>query len=207
MWSENRGLQFHWFVFLLFTLAACASSGDGSNAAVPAEVQMQPSTTLPTQVSRYRVPALNYLQKNADQLRLADPQAELMFVDENVDARNHKHVRFQQMLNGVPVWRHDMIVHLNDRDEGYDATSSLMTGLGKIDVRPQVSAHTARTTAARAKGEAWQAKESTLTVYMYDMRPRLAYEVTVTRGLERWFIFIDAHDGSVINDMTGMPSK
>lgn len=204
---DIKGLRIHWFFILPVTLAACASSGDGTNVVVPAAVQMQQPTTPTTQVSRYRVPALNYLQKNADQLRLADPQSELMFVDESVDARNHKHVRFQQVLNGVPVWRRDVIVHLNERDEGYDAASSLLTGLGKIDVMPQVSADAARATAARAKGDGWQSSGSTLTIYMYDMRPRLAYEVTVTRGLERWFVFVDAHDGSVISDMTGMPNQ
>lgn len=203
----NRNLSIHWLFILPFTLAACAGSGDDSSVAAPAVIQFQPSTTPVIQASRYRVPALNYLQNNASQFRLADPQAELKFVDESVDARNQKHVRFQQLLNGVPVWRRDVIVHLNDHDEGYDATTSLLTGLGHFNVTPQISADAARSTASRTKGDGWQAKESTLYVYMYDMRPRLAYEVAMTRGLERWFVFVDARDGSVINDMTGMHSK
>ncbi|TPW13033.1 MAG: hypothetical protein FD130_1648, partial [Halothiobacillaceae bacterium] len=45
-----------------------------------------------------------------------------------------------------------------------------------------------------------------LYIYIDQSRPLLAYQVTLTRGMERWFVFVDAHDGAVLNKITGTPT-
>jgi Zn-dependent metalloprotease len=190
--------------------SACASSGTSATApqspATNVAVASAAEKASVLDQSRYGAQALAYLEQNRGEYRISDPRAELRFKSETIDELNHKHVRFQQVYNGVPVWRREIIVHFNERDEVHTVSNGLMSGLGLIDVNPGVTAEAARNAATQAKGEGWQASDDALYVFMHDMRPWLAYEVTLTRGLERWFVFVNARDGQVIHQMTGSPS-
>lgn len=202
---------------LTFLIALAVSACAGSNTPAPANPVTPPGSLkiTPTapgiespliEQSTYGMRALTYLEQNHSEYQIADPRAELRYTGETVDELKRKRVRFQQVSNGVPVWRGEIIVHFNNRDEVHTVNNGLISGLGLIESTPRITTQAARDAAVQAKGEGWQASNSALYVFVHDMRPHLAYEVTLMRGLERWFTFIDARDGRVIKQMSGSPS-
>lgn len=156
--------------------------------------------------SRYGVRALMYLEKNRDRYGIVDARNELAFLREDIDTLGQKHVRFQQVQSGVPVWGHQLIVHFDQRDQAMRVTGSFLPGLGRIDVRPRISAEEAAVTAVSVKGTGWRATDNTLYIYSLASRPHLAWHVTLKRGLDRWFIFVNANDGAVLHQITGAPT-
>lgn len=153
--------------------------------------------------SRFGERARAYLEQRRAEYGILDVPDELAFTNETVDQLNHKHVRFQQVKNGVPVYGHELIVHFNQRDEAVSISGSFLAALGQLDVRPRITAEEAAATAMSLKGASWGVAKTQLWIYQYERRPRLAYQLTLTRGLERWFVFVDAQDGTVLHQVTG----
>lgn len=156
--------------------------------------------------SHFGARALSYLEQNGDRYGIVSASDELVYLDESIDKLKQKHVRFQQVIKGIPVWSRQLIVHFNERDEVVNVTGAFLSGVGQIDMRPRVSAITAAATAASFKGEGWRAAATVLNIYPHATRQLLTYHVTLTRGLERWFVFVDAHNGAVLHQITGMPT-
>lgn len=154
--------------------------------------------------ARFGERARAYLEQRRAEYGILDVPGELVFKNETVDQLNHKHVRFQQVKNGVPVYGHELIVHFNQRDEGVRVSGSFLAALGQLDVRPRVTAEEAAAAAISLKGASWGVAKTQLWIYRYERRPRLAYQLTLTRGLERWLVFVDAQDGTVLHQVTGM---
>lgn len=156
--------------------------------------------------SRFGARALSYLEQNGGRYGIVSASGELVYLNESIDNLQQKHVRFQQVIKGIPVRGRQLVVHFNERDEVVSVTGAFLSGLGQIDVRPRVSAITVAATAASFKGEGWRATDTVLCIYPHGAHPLLAYHITLTRGLERWFVFVDARDGTVLHQITGMPT-
>lgn len=153
--------------------------------------------------SRFGERARAYLAQRRAEYGILDVANELAFTNETVDQLNHKHVRFQQKKDGVPVYGHELIVHFNDRDEAVSISGSFLAALGQLDVRPRITAEEAAATAVSLKGEGWAVAHTQLCVYQHERRAHLTYQFTLMRGLERWFVFVDAQDGTVLHQVTG----
>lgn len=202
--------------FAPFVLSACAMPPSekesvvqlddvGSPSAIPhngTETFVEDDITL----SRYGVRALLYLEKNRERYGIANARNELAFQREDIDTLGQKHVRFMQVNSGVPVWSQQIIVHFDRSDQVMSVTGTLLPGLGRIDIRPRVSAEEAAATAVSVKGTGWRATDNMLYIYSHASRPHLAWYVTLKRGLERWFVFVDAKDGAVLHQITGAPA-
>ncbi len=202
-------------------LSACtgqmaASQTEGNNTspaseAILAPVRIQTGALIPPAAdiaqSSVSAQALVYLEQHSAKYGIMDVSGELAFVSETIDQLQQKHVRFQQMKNGVPVWGRQLIVHFDERDEAMNITGSFLSGLGRIDVQPRVTVGVAAATAVTLKGEGWRATNNVLCIYLHEFQPLLAYHITIIRGLERWVVFVDAHDGTVLHQVTGMPTS
>ena len=156
--------------------------------------------------SHFGALALAYIKKNCDGCGITDVSRELVFLNESVDAIQQKHVRFQQVKNDVPVWGGQLIVHFDKHDEPTRIKGSFLSGLEQVETHSIVTTDEAEATAVAVKGEGWHAVGSVLYVYMHESSPKLVYHVTLTHGMERWFVFVDAHDGAVLHQVTVMPS-
>lgn len=156
--------------------------------------------------SRFGARALSYLGKNRARYGITDAEGELIFLNETIDDLKQGHVRFQQVKKGVPVWGHQIIVHCDETGNIVSTSGSFLPDLGDVDVRPSVTVQAAEAAAVAAKGEYWRVAGSTLYLYEHESRPKLVYYVTLTRGLERWFVMVSAHDGAVLHEFSGMPS-
>lgn len=207
------------FIFLMpLILSACtgqmAASQTGSDntqapsQGIPTPVYLQaralPPPTGDITQSRFSMRALAYLEQHSTKYGIMDVFGELAFMSETVDQLQQKHVRFQQIKSGVPVWGRQLIVHFDERGEAMNITGAFLSGLGRIDVQPHVSTDAAAATAVALKGEGWRAANKVLCIYLHEFQPLLAYHITLTRGLERWFVFVDASDGTVLHQVTGM---
>lgn len=202
--GTTTGLGIQLACLIALSASACAGSITPPQAAGPATLATAGKPAI--QQSRYAAQALAYLEQNRAEYGIAGAPMNLRFAGETVDALNQKHVRFQQFYDDVPVWRREIIVHVDARDKVYAVSNGLASGLGAIDVTPRISVEAARNAAARAKGEGWLSSGGTLTIFLHEMRPHLAYEITLRRGLQRWFVFVDAGSGEIIHQLSGSPS-
>lgn len=134
------------------------------------------------------------------------------------DSNAAKHVRLDQMHDGVPVWGADIIVHAKDAWVDFVA-GSRVSNLGGFDVHAAIKAPAA---AATAKAD-YESKLTAPTTIAYDREAaelvifprqdadtRLAYHVTFFteaqggRDPGLWDYFVDAKTGEILDKWNGI---
>ena len=161
--------------------------------------------------SQYVEMAFAYLENHAARLGLRQPREELAVIGEDVDRLQHRRIRLQQVKNNVPVWSHQLFVHIGADETVRRVDGRIFQGLAGVRTEPVLSEQEAQHAARAAMpggAEAWRAQDAQL--YIYPMQPdraALAYLVTVMRGLERQLVFIDARDGTRLAQLEGSPSR
>lgn len=91
-------------------------------------------------VNRHEETARNFLRANRELLMLADPDQELKLARTQEDDLGRRHLLFQQVYKGLPVWPCYLTVH-QDRDGNVDVVDGAFvpTPLG-VDTEPSVTA-------------------------------------------------------------------
>ena len=158
-------------------------------------------------LSKHAKIALDYLTLHAKDFGLTDPQQQLRVKREFVDSLNMRHIRFQQIERDVPVWAHELSVHLRQNKVVYQVDGKILTGLSGFDTTPVLSPAEARL-AARAMmpgGEdVWNAIDARLYIYpLQKGQAVLTYLVTIVKGIKRQFVFIGAQNGEKIAEVEG----
>ncbi len=189
-------------ILILPLLPACASDSAlmRANGGCPSIAAQQ------TNQAKYATAALTYLKVSPGEHRVTDPNKELTFLCENVDELQQKHVRFQQSYEGIPVWGQQVIVHFDKQDQATSTSGNIQSITQKLVTKPKLDKYIASTTATKAAGEGWKARDSVLYVYPQEGGARLAHLVNVAKGLERAMIFVDAETGIVLNQISASPS-
>lgn len=170
----------------------------------------------------YRIPATTTVLESADATARAYLEAEkdlfgwtsadnLRLVDEHA-ARYSRHLTYQQMLAGVPVYNRSVKVSLGSDGRptmvisGYALHMEGITGFNPV---PRLSEAEAAGIAAEAlaPGSA-NAAPANLVVYP-DMPPRLAWQITVwtPQSGGEWEVLVDAASGDLIFVMDRVPHK
>ena len=194
-----------WLVLLSFLsmVPACASDGKfGQTGAAPSPIA-KPGDI---KKSAYAQRALAYLDANRAQYGLIDAKTELAYISENVDELKQAHVRFQQVHRGVPVWGQQLIAHFNGRDEPSSASGTFLPITAPIDTKPRIDERTAATGVVKAKGSDWKVLDCEPVIFQHNNSAKLAHLITVTRALQRVFVFVDATDGSLLGELSGSPT-
>ena len=183
-------------------LPACASDSAllRANGGCPSVAEQQ------NMKAKFAAPALSYLKANSGEHGVTEPDKQLTFLCENVDELQQKHVRFQQSYEGVPVWGRQVIVHFDREDLATSTSGGIQSIAQKIATQPKLDKYIASTTAAKAAGQGWKARDSVLYVYPHEGDARLAHLVNVAKGLERAMVFVDAETGIVLNQISASPS-
>jgi Zn-dependent metalloprotease len=144
------------------------------------------------------------VDRYAGLLGVADAGAQLRYVGATTDALGQRHVRFEQVAGGVPVYDGLVTVHLA---RGADALKGFTAGVSRSSSgaagRPSISADQARDVASAQVPDARLVQAPRLVVYtgvpLASRQATLAWavDVTSTTRPDRKLVFVDAASGRV----------
>jgi len=80
-----------------------------------------------------RQKALRYIEENRALFCLKNPFEELRVADEHRDEFGRQHITFKQFWQGVPVWGHDLVMHLDADGELYACNARYSPSPEEID--------------------------------------------------------------------------
>jgi len=210
-------------LFLLF-LVACGTAENGlpavqsSMSAVGVEADNKPlddakfglnanANSVPNgNESRYAEYVYLYFEQKKWKYAINNPRSQLVFKSESLDNLQNKHVKFQQVHKGVPVWGREIIVHLDENNFVYSISGEILTGLSMLNTQPAIAKGKAVDLAMQAKqwgGKGWQVKGVELYVFNQNGNNYLVYRLTLTKGLLREFVFMNADDAEIIHRISG----
>ncbi|SMC79337.1 T9SS type A sorting domain-containing protein [Moheibacter sediminis] len=113
-------------------------------------------------------------------------------------------LRFQQMIQGVPVFQSEIVVHFNNKGAVTYTSESLQKEAANISVTPALSAQTAMQTAKTAlnlQGQITDEQNKLYVLQTENNETKLVYRVVLssfdTPG--NWEAMIDAQNGNVIS--------
>ena len=169
----------------------------------------------PTWVETALVRSLAHLKEQAATHGLEDADAELSLLSATRDDLGQTHVRLEQVHNGVPVFRGQLIMHLdrNDPDERLRnfATGHIFNDARLVSTRPRIAAAAALARAKSALGRdtGFEREDVELVVLPEAVRlggdasgATLTYkvELLINDGQEAadHFYFINARNGDVV---------
>ncbi len=178
--------------------------------------------------------AMAFLRSHGSAFGVTDANAELTAVGTTRDSLGNQHSTFRQTYNGLPVFGAELRAHFNADGDLFVVNGNFAAKLNldtSPSLTPDDAAARAirtvglqqynRTKAAAKVGENvadpdesfgnLTASATTLMVFRAGLvqgipgRDHLAYEVEVTNsGNVREFVFVDAHSGKVIDQITGI---
>jgi Zn-dependent metalloprotease len=151
-----------------------------------------------------------FLESQRGLLMLNDPRSELKKIKLTVDDMKFKHINVQQVVNDVPLWGRDMIIHLSKDNEVYLVNCNIEPSVN-INTTPKLTNQEAGERALEAVPdgpEGWQMAGSEIQVFFSRPgTPHLVYVVTLVKGIaNREYYFIDAKDGTFLHKISGSPS-
>jgi Zn-dependent metalloprotease len=150
---------------------------------------------------------LAFLTAHRSVFRLVRPTEEFTVTSINTDDLGLKHVRFQQVFQGISVWASEIIVHLNQANQVYLMQGRYVPTPKDLNIHPALNETEAfRIVAEDLKniGPDCRNCRSELTLFpVTEGIPRLAYRVLATPSLiEGWEYFIDAETGDILEKLT-----
>ncbi|KAA0546395.1 peptidase M4 family protein [Bacillus sp. BGMRC 2118] len=156
--------------------------------------------------------AIDYLKKNEAKTGIREPEKSLKMKNVVKDELGMTHVRYHQVVNGIPVEGSDVIVHFNKNNEVVlvngrvnqtieENVVSTMTTLSSEDALKHAL------TSVNAPEELTYEPTSELVIYPFEGENHTVYKVNVNfMGDEpgNWFVFVDAKTGEVIDQYNGL---
>ncbi|MEZ4657243.1 MAG: M4 family metallopeptidase [Caldilineaceae bacterium] len=148
---------------------------------------------------------------------LQQPDHELILRAVQTDAQGITHLQYTQQHEGIPVFGSRLTAHVDAQGNLYalDGATVSVASFGKLDLTPTLSESEARQIAVQTAGiahraELFEAIAHQLYLFQEGLTwgrqgsLRLVYEVTVIGNGARQFIYVDAHDGRVIEQIQGV---
>ena len=154
--------------------------------------------------------ARQFLRSHRQLLKLNDPDGELALADAWSDAQGGSHFRYRQMINHIPVYGKQLLVHVDGSDEVYLANGRFEPTARTFSTEPAIEPSEALAAVRAHLGLSDLAADSTeLVVYTQpDGGMVLAYAVSVTPSIsEGWTYFIDAANGSVLHRLSRIQTE
>lgn len=148
--------------------------------------------------------ARRFLERTANLVALPPGvEEELELADITTDAQDYKHVLFQQVVNGIPVFEGSLQVHINPEGQvvGYKANRATDVD---VSLTPDVTAERAIEIAGEALGEPESQKvppKAELMLFMDDAgRTHLTWHVQLfsDEDFAPYHYFVDAHTGLIL---------
>jgi len=146
--------------------------------------------------------AEEYLSSSVDRLQLVTAElSDLEHASTWSNPAGHT-VRYQQTYGGVPVYRSQIAVTINNEAVVSFVSNGYKGGLEDISTKPSVSLESAREAAYSHLGLATKAsfESARLVVYAEQGTPRLAWEIRLEPAappIGSWEILVDAQEGDI----------
>jgi zinc metalloprotease ZmpB len=153
------------------------------------------------QTSEKEQEARNWIKNNFKELKInSDSDISLRFVRKSISGET---LRFQQMLNNVPVFDTEIVVHFNLNGQVSFSDHNIIKDIVQINTIPQVSKENAIQISDKEIGVSGMVtfQESKLFVYNKSLTTQLVYR-TVTSFEEKngsWEVIVDAINGNVLS--------
>lgn len=153
------------------------------------------------QTSEKEQEARNWIKLNLKELKInSDSDINLRFVRKSISGET---LRFQQMVNNVPVFDSEIVIHFNPNGQVSFADHNITKEIVQINTIPQITKENAVLISDKEIGVAGMVtfQESKLFVYNKLTTTQLVYR-TVTSFEEKsgsWEVFVDANSGKVIS--------
>jgi len=183
-------------------------------SAVPADIRLASSTgTIKSLKGSYTLSpqkdvsdsVLYFMDTHRQSFGLSSPKDEMKLVGRNVTKQGNTHLRYQQTLNGIPVWNRQVLAKVDGNNAlvniraDYVQTPQVGT-TPTITAEQAIKAAEADLTATGQMGPYMKNPSAELVIYPSMGRMILSYfvQVHVSAPAGRWFYFIDAATGSVV---------
>jgi cysteine-rich repeat protein len=170
--------------------------------------------------SSSRATTMAFLERFGSVFGLRQPAEELQLLRETTDPFGFSHVVYRQVYQGIPVFASDFRSHFGPAGELTRISATTVPDL-KVDPDPRLHAteaqaiavaRVARHTRRGAPSTNLRASASELVIFRSGLlqgvsgRNYLAYQVEVTNDSRsvREFVFVDAHTGQVIDQISGI---
>ncbi len=158
-------------------------------------------------VARAEAAAINVMAGLAPLYGLADAKASLQVKRSSTDVAGYRHVRLQQIYQGLPVVGGGTIVHFDSKGACRSVNGRIIPDL-HLTITPRRSAAAAGVAVLKAFGQTGNpagtlAGPAQLVVWARGAVPRLAYELEVRYahpegGTGQWRYVVDANSGQIV---------
>jgi Zn-dependent metalloprotease len=150
-----------------------------------------------------------YLEHIKVATRMSDPANEVMVIDQFIDEDQAKHIKFNQMYKGIPIFGKEIWVHASRGDVNLvngnwvptPKIDNIVPTLSKVEVFNLLKVQ--EKFPPKIFLPAFLRSETTTELVIYQTKnyeAKLAYHIsTYPDGLHRWEYFVDAHTGDVID--------
>ena len=160
-------------------------------------------------LSRATETAQTFLNDNKALLKLKDPDKELVLKQAWSDDLGASHYRYQQIVNDVPVYGKQLLVHLDGSDKVYMFNGRYEPSPEQFRTVPEITQKQALNAALLHMGRAGAtitADSSDLVIYTRpDGQMVLSYVLVISAGLsESWTYFIDALTGEFVHRISNI---
>jgi bacillolysin len=161
--------------------------------------------------------ALAFIDANRELFRLDNPRQELKIVAAWSDELGKQHVKMAQWYNGIPVWGHDLVAHLESNGELYALNARYSPTPNEIDLAaPSIDASQAiriaegnlatRVTIEKIEGMAkqilaYEGPRATRYIWVDQetQKAHLIWHVQIRPNLQdNWYYFVDANSGQIL---------
>jgi Zn-dependent metalloprotease len=151
----------------------------------------------------YQSIALDFVDHYRHLFKLHKPREELVASSIQIDNLDYKHVRLQQVYQGVPVWGSELIVHINTDEVVYLAGGHYIPSPDKITLKPAFNEVAALDYAGKMSADLKRhcARCTAQLVIYFDetISPRLAYFIEDnSRFSSSAQLMLDAHTGELL---------
>ncbi|WP_051604437.1 T9SS type A sorting domain-containing protein [Flavobacterium sasangense] len=156
---------------------------------------------LVAQVSEKEAVARQWIKSNLKELKInSDSDINLRFVRKSISGET---LRFQQMVNNIPVFDTEIVVHFDLNDQVSYADHNIIKEVVQINTTPQISKERAIEISDKEIGVSGMVtfQESKLFVYNKLENTKLVYR-TVTSFEEKsgsWEVIMDAINGTILS--------
>jgi Zn-dependent metalloprotease len=144
--------------------------------------------------------ALEFMSEQRALFKLDDPRSETRVMAASHDNAGRRHVRLQQVYQGVPLWGKEILVHLQADNSVYLVQGSYQPTPHRFDTSSAISEEQALA-AVRADLQLSEdvAAQSELIIYTNEAGEiLLAYKIDIAPTLDqRWIYFVDAQNGGI----------
>jgi len=179
--------------------------------------QAKSSLSKPAVPLAARTAAIEFFKANRELFRLNDPQAELQTIDEVSDALGKTHIKFRQYFNGLPVWGHDIVAHLDEYHQVYainarysptpapadidrsDISAQSAIQIAETDLQKTVSIGILPEWAKTACNYEKPGAQKYIWIESNSGKAHLIWHVQIRPNIrDNWYYFVDARNGAIL---------